>query len=61
MKILRIAEVEKKTGLSRTTIWRREKAGAFPARKELGTNTVGWLESEVDKWIEELPTSKGVA
>lgn len=52
-RILRIGEVKSRTGLSRTTIWRKEKAGDFPARVRLGANSVGWPESEVEEWIEK--------
>ena len=52
MKFLRRSEVCDRTGLSYPTIWRYEQAGNFPARRSLGPNSVGWLEDEVDKWIE---------
>ena len=52
MKFLRRPEVCKRTGLSYPTIWRQERAGAFPARRSLGPNSVGWLEHEIDMWIE---------
>jgi prophage regulatory protein len=38
--------------LSRTTIWRLEKAAKFPRRFSIGANSVGWLESEIDLWIQ---------
>ena len=50
-KLLRFPEVQDRVGLSRTTIWRLEKKGKFPARRILGENSVGWLEEEVEKWI----------
>jgi len=52
MKFLRRPEVVAKTGLSYPTIYRLETAGKFPARRSLGPNSVGWLETEVNKWIE---------
>jgi prophage regulatory protein len=55
LKILRIAEVVERTGLSRPTIWRRERAGLFPRRRSLGGNAVGWLEHEIQEWIQGLP------
>jgi len=54
-KILRIQEVTELTGLSRATIWRKERAGIFPIRKQLGLNSVGWLESDVQQWLTNLP------
>lgn len=52
---LRAPEVMARTGLSRTTIWRRIKAGTFPAPIELGQNSVGWLASEIEAWKKNRP------
>lgn len=49
--ILRTPAVERLTGLSRTTLWREEKAGRFPQRVKLSANAVGWRYSEVQAWI----------
>ncbi len=38
------------TGLSRTTRWRLERLGAFPSRRHLSENRVGWLLSELIAW-----------
>lgn len=51
-RVLSGERVVEKTGLSRTTIWRMEKRGDFPDRIKLSPNRVGWLESDVDEWIE---------
>ena len=53
MRILREPEVLKMVGLSRVTIWRWERDGKFPKRRRLGASAVGWLETEVEEWIEE--------
>lgn len=55
MKILRIPELTKLTGLSRVTLWRLERDGNFPRRVQLSQNTVGWKASEVDEWLESRP------
>jgi prophage regulatory protein len=39
------------TGLSRTSIWRMEKGGKFPRRRQLGPRRVGWIESELLEWM----------
>lgn len=49
--ILRRPEVMRRTGLSKTGIWLKEKAGTFPQRVVLGPNSVGWREDEVEAWI----------
>ena len=56
MKLLRIREVMEITGLSRMTIYRMEKAGDFPSRRRLGTNSVAWIEGEVNAWVEARPS-----
>jgi prophage regulatory protein len=50
-RLLRCREVCARTGLSRTTLWRLECRGQFPSRRQPTTNTVGWLETEVEGWI----------
>jgi prophage regulatory protein len=51
LAILRRKQVEARTGLSRSTIYDRIKAGTFPAPISLGEKAVGWIESEVDAWL----------
>lgn len=51
MRILRINEVAKQVGLSRTTIWRLERSQEFPPRRKLAPNAVGWLADEIEEWI----------
>jgi prophage regulatory protein len=52
-KILRLPAVKTKTGLSRSTIYARVAQGTFPAALSLGPNTVGWLEADVEAWIDK--------
>lgn len=49
--ILRRPQVEARTGLARSTIYDRIKAGTFPAPISLGEKAVGWIESEIDAWL----------
>lgn len=58
-RLLRQEEVERRTGLSRTTIWRRERAGRFPRRVKLGDNSVAWREEEIEDWIASRPRVRG--
>lgn len=48
---LRDPEVRKTSGLSKSTIWRKEKEGTFPKRRKLSANSVGWLRSEINAWL----------
>lgn len=50
--IIRFNELRSVVGLSRATIWRKEREGSFPARRQLGPNSVGWCKSEVDSWLQ---------
>ena len=61
-RILRLSEVQARTGLSRTTIYRWRVGGRFPRAIVLGRRTVGWIESEVEEWIrEQIAESRGGA
>lgn len=54
-RILRFREVVNKTGLSRSTVYGRIRAGDFPAPVPLGAGrAVGFLERDVDGWIDSL-------
>ena len=50
--ILRLPEVKSRTALSRSTIYLYISLGKFPAQVILGNRCVGWIESEIDEWIE---------
>ncbi len=45
-----------KIPVSNVTIWRMEKTGSFPKRRQLSPGRVGWLASEVDAWLESRQT-----
>jgi prophage regulatory protein len=55
-QILREKEVIKVVGLSRTSIWRKERLGSFPRRVKLGASgrAIGWFRSDVEAWLQEL-------
>jgi prophage regulatory protein len=58
MMFLRLKQVISVTGLSRMTIWRLERAGEFPRRRQLGARSVAWLQSDVEQWIESRPVAR---
>ena len=49
--ILRRKQVERRTGLSRSTIYLRIQEGTFPRPISLGVRAVGWLENEIEAWL----------
>ena len=53
LSILRRKQVEKRTGLSRSTIYLRIQESTFPRPVSLGARAVGWLENEVEAWLIE--------
>ncbi len=52
MKVLRKREVADRIGVSLMTLWRWEKSGDFPRRVQLGQSSVGYLEDEIDQWLQ---------
>jgi len=50
--ILRLPQVIERTGRGRASIYADIGKGVFPRPIPLGGRSVGWLESEVDGWIE---------
>ena len=49
-------ETTQNTGLSRTTIWRLEQRGEFPARRQITPQRVAWVADEVREWVRTRPT-----
>ena len=52
-KILRLPEVMTRTGLSRSTIYLRISQNSFPKTVSLGARAVGWIEAEIDEWLNQ--------
>ena len=52
LRLLRFPIVRERTGLSRSTIWRLERSGAFPKHRRISANAVAWIEEEVNRWIQ---------
>lgn len=48
--ILRRHDVERVTGLPRSTIYDKVAKGEFPRPIQLSARAVGWLESEIVEW-----------
>ncbi|HFW4798206.1 TPA: helix-turn-helix transcriptional regulator [Salmonella enterica subsp. diarizonae serovar 60-67:z35:-] len=52
-RLVREDERRNITGLSRSTVWRLEREGAFPKRKQTGKNSCAWLMSDLLLWMYE--------
>ncbi|MGB0733316.1 MAG: helix-turn-helix transcriptional regulator [Pontibacterium sp.] len=67
IRLIRRSEVERLTGLARSTIYARMEQGTFPRPVSLGGRSVAWRSDEINAWIEErinlsdLSNSDGVA
>lgn len=51
-RIVRIPEVLSRCGLSRSSVWRLERAGRFPFHVRIGIRAIGWYEHEIDQWLD---------
>tara|TARA_R110002111_G_scaffold90149_2_gene140400 strand:+ start:535 stop:762 length:228 start_codon:yes stop_codon:yes gene_type:complete len=51
--ILRLPTVKIRTGLSRSSIYLRMSNNEFPSSISLGGRSVGWLESDIESWLDE--------
>ncbi|MCC4252484.1 AlpA family transcriptional regulator [Sphingobium naphthae] len=50
-RLLRKRDVAARTGISISSIYRREICGRFPKRVQIGLRAVGWYESDIDAFI----------
>jgi predicted DNA-binding transcriptional regulator AlpA len=55
MRIISPSELAPLKGITFTNVWRLEleRLGKFPRRVKLGMRRYGYLESELDRWLEE--------
>jgi len=53
-KIIRMRALTERIGLSKSEIYRRIQSGQFVKPISLGPRAVGWLESDIDAWINSL-------
>ncbi|MER8633383.1 MAG: AlpA family transcriptional regulator [Mesorhizobium sp.] len=50
-RIIRLKTVLARTGLSRSTIYRKIAEGTFPAQIKISVNGAGWRESDINQWV----------
>ena len=56
-RIIRLPEVKEKTGLSRSTIYLRMSQGRFPKSISLGERAIGWVEQDINQWLDDCINS----
>ena len=50
-RILRIRSVLARTGLSRSTLYRKIGEGTFPRQVAISVHGAGWRESTINLWV----------
>jgi prophage regulatory protein len=50
-RILRLKSVLERTGLSRSTLYRKMHLGTFPKQLRISIRCAGWRETEVEDWL----------
>ena len=58
-RLLTRVEVERRTRLSRSTIYRLMRIGQFPRPYRIGLRGVRWSEREIGEWLASRPRSYG--
>jgi prophage regulatory protein len=62
-RILRLKAVQERTGLCRSTLYRKMQNGTFPKNIKISTRCTGWRESAVAEWLRNpmfYSTSEGI-
>jgi len=57
-RIIRLAAVKERTGLSRSTIYAKMASNEFPKPVKITGKAVGWVEDEVDQHNESLVAAR---
>lgn len=52
-RIIRLRTVLDRTGLSRSTVYRKIADGTFPSQVRISVHGAGWRESAINRWIED--------
>jgi len=50
-RIIRLKTVLHRTGLSRSTLYRKIADGTFPRQVSISIHGAGWHESAVNRWV----------
>ena len=57
-RLLRRPEVERETGLSRTSIYRQMAEGTFPRPRRIAPRTVAWPAAAIEAWKAARPENE---
>ena len=56
LRILRLKAVLERTGLSRSTLYRKIQAGTFPGQVRISERCIGWRHGDVEDWLRNPST-----
>ncbi len=51
--LLKLPEVKRRSGLSKTDIYIMMNAGEFPHNVKISIRAVAWVESEIENWVQQ--------
>ncbi|CDG96486.1 AlpA family transcriptional regulator [Xenorhabdus bovienii] len=51
--LIRLPEVQRRTGYSKAWIYRLIKEDKFPKQVKIGPRSVAFIESEIDGWVDQ--------
>jgi prophage regulatory protein len=51
VKMVRLKQVVRYTGLGRSTIYKMVALGEFPKQAKISLRAVGWVEQEIIDWL----------
>lgn len=52
-RVLKLRDVEERTGKKKSSIYAAIRQGTFPAPISLGGRACGWLDSDIENWFDE--------
>lgn len=58
-RLIRLPEVMKRVGLSRSAVYKRMSDGRFPKSRSLGPKCAVWVEAEIEQWISNVQDQIG--
>lgn len=58
-RILRLGTVLERTGLSRSTLYRKIDSGEFPRQVKISERCVGWYSSMINRWLDQRRAENG--
>ncbi|CAI1043512.1 Predicted transcriptional regulator [Serratia liquefaciens] len=51
--LIRLTDVQRRTGYSKAWIYRLMSQGKFPTSVKIGTRAIAFVESEIDDWVNQ--------